>query len=84
MPTFIKNAFMSIIGIHDDLYGLDHAILNVTVPPENMWMNMGYWKVCTLPGPNGNSGHVQVPNYNIQDMFLGYDIISWCLSSTPR
>lgn len=29
------------------LYGLDHAILNIEVPPRCMWMNMGYWKVCT-------------------------------------
>lgn len=29
------------------LYGLDHAVLNskLTMPPETMWMNMGYWKV---------------------------------------
>ena len=27
------------------LYGLDHAILNLEVPPPSMWMNMGYWKV---------------------------------------
>jgi hypothetical protein len=28
------------------LYGLDHAILSVEVPPaRGMWMNMGYWKV---------------------------------------
>ncbi|OKL57793.1 hypothetical protein UA08_07020 [Talaromyces atroroseus] len=32
----------------NNLYGLDHAILNVTVPPESMWMNMGYWKNTTL------------------------------------
>jgi hypothetical protein len=29
-----------------ELYGLDHAILSVEVPPtKGMWMNMGYWKV---------------------------------------
>ncbi|PKX93157.1 uncharacterized protein P174DRAFT_372772 [Aspergillus novofumigatus IBT 16806] len=28
-----------------ELYGLDHAILSVEVPPaRGMWMNMGYWK----------------------------------------
>ncbi|PKY01912.1 hypothetical protein P168DRAFT_272668 [Aspergillus campestris IBT 28561] len=26
------------------LYGLDHAILNLEVPPPSMWMNMGYWE----------------------------------------
>ncbi|GES62662.1 hypothetical protein ATEIFO6365_0005080300 [Aspergillus terreus] len=25
-------------------YSLDHAILNLPVPPPSMWMNMGYWK----------------------------------------
>ncbi|RJE23537.1 hypothetical protein PHISCL_04121 [Aspergillus sclerotialis] len=25
-------------------YGLDHAILNVQLPPQTMWMNMGYWE----------------------------------------
>lgn len=32
-----------------ELYGLDHAILSVEVPPaKGMWMNMGYWKVCSV------------------------------------
>ncbi|KAK2821781.1 hypothetical protein FQN49_007680 [Arthroderma sp. PD_2] len=26
------------------LYGLDHAVLNIRLPPTTMWMNMGYWK----------------------------------------
>ncbi|KAJ5907898.1 hypothetical protein N7495_000580 [Penicillium taxi] len=26
------------------LYGLDHALLNVELPPKTMWMNMGYWE----------------------------------------
>ncbi|KAH8703652.1 hypothetical protein BGW36DRAFT_369692 [Talaromyces proteolyticus] len=47
MSRSIKRAFMSLIGIHDELYGLDHAILNVTVPPDKLWMNMGYWKDTT-------------------------------------
>ncbi|KAF2431145.1 hypothetical protein EJ08DRAFT_200485 [Tothia fuscella] len=25
------------------VYNLDHARLNVVLPPEKMWMNMGYW-----------------------------------------
>jgi hypothetical protein len=29
----------------DGLYGLDHAILDIEVPPKNLWMNMGYWEV---------------------------------------
>jgi hypothetical protein len=27
------------------LYGLDHAILNIEIPPKNLWMNIGYWEV---------------------------------------
>lgn len=26
------------------IYGFDHAVLNVQLPPT-MWMNMGYWEV---------------------------------------
>ncbi|KIW00528.1 uncharacterized protein PV09_07886 [Verruconis gallopava] len=26
------------------LYALDHAKLNVCLPPPSLWMNMGYWK----------------------------------------
>ncbi|RDW59320.1 uncharacterized protein DSM5745_11015 [Aspergillus mulundensis] len=29
------------------LYGLDHAALNLPVPPPSMWMNLGYWKDTT-------------------------------------
>jgi hypothetical protein len=29
-----------------NLYGLDHALLNIEMPPKDMWMNMGYWEVC--------------------------------------
>lgn len=32
----------------DSLYGLDHAALNIQLPPTTMWMNMGYWKVGIL------------------------------------
>jgi hypothetical protein len=41
----IRRTFKSIFGGHEDIYALDHAIINVAVPPEHMWMNMGYWKV---------------------------------------
>jgi hypothetical protein len=27
------------------MYGLDHAVLNIRLPPQSMWMNMGYWEV---------------------------------------
>ncbi|EGD93524.1 hypothetical protein TESG_01069 [Trichophyton tonsurans CBS 112818] len=36
----------------DSLYGLDHAALNIQLPPTTMWMNMGYWK---------DNGSVQLP-----------------------
>ncbi|KAL4986431.1 hypothetical protein BDW68DRAFT_198021 [Aspergillus falconensis] len=29
------------------LYGLDHAVLNLPLPPPSMWMNLGYWKDTT-------------------------------------
>lgn len=29
----------------DKLYGLDHVLLDVKIPPPSMWINMGYWKV---------------------------------------
>lgn len=32
----------------ESLYGLDHAALNIQLPPTTMWMNMGYWKVDIL------------------------------------
>ena len=31
--------------INSKIYGLHHAILNIDVPPQTMWMNMGYWEV---------------------------------------
>ncbi|GAM37175.1 hypothetical protein TCE0_022r06868 [Talaromyces pinophilus] len=40
----VRRLFKSILGGHEDIYALDHAIINVAVPPEHMWMNMGYWK----------------------------------------
>ncbi|KAJ5769050.1 hypothetical protein N7520_003609 [Penicillium odoratum] len=27
-----------------ETYGLDHAVLNIQLPPQSMWMNMGYWE----------------------------------------
>ncbi|KAM0425838.1 hypothetical protein ACHAPT_008776 [Fusarium lateritium] len=27
-----------------DIYGLGHWKLNITSPPQSMWMNVGYWK----------------------------------------
>ena len=49
-PKAIERLFgkivQSLAGVNENkLYGLDHAILNVEVPPQQMWMNMGYWKV---------------------------------------
>ncbi|KAL4921144.1 hypothetical protein BDW62DRAFT_198163 [Aspergillus aurantiobrunneus] len=26
------------------VYALDHAVLNLPLPPPSMWMNLGYWK----------------------------------------
>ena len=30
-------------GRDGTLYGLEHALLNLEIPPKDMWMNMGYW-----------------------------------------
>ena len=30
-----------------DIYGLSHWRLNIKVPAETMWMNMGYWETAT-------------------------------------
>lgn len=52
---FIKNATSSLFRYcfadsgEDKLYGLDHALLNIEMPPPSMWMNMGYWKVGSMP-----------------------------------
>ncbi|KAJ5790446.1 uncharacterized protein N7518_007457 [Penicillium psychrosexuale] len=27
-----------------NVYGLDHAVLNIQLPQQSMWMNMGYWE----------------------------------------
>jgi hypothetical protein len=35
--------------VQESFYGLDHALLNITLPPPSMWMNLGYWKVRILP-----------------------------------
>jgi hypothetical protein len=32
-------------GSKKPLYRYDHSILNISVPPQSMWMNMGFWKV---------------------------------------
>lgn len=35
-----------------EMYGLDHAVLNIQLPPQTMWMNLGYWEVRkNLRGP---------------------------------
>ncbi|KAI9042589.1 uncharacterized protein KD926_005444 [Aspergillus affinis] len=45
----LLNFFFPSIGARS-IYGLDHAVLNIPVPPPSMWMNMGYWKnECDLP-----------------------------------
>ncbi|EPS31151.1 hypothetical protein PDE_06106 [Penicillium oxalicum 114-2] len=31
-------------SLESRVYGLDHAVLNIQLPPATMWMNMGYWK----------------------------------------
>jgi hypothetical protein len=45
-----------------DIYGLEHALLNMRLPPETMWLNMGYWKV--FP-PKENS-----PSYKFIQIYI--------------
>ncbi|KAF9887989.1 hypothetical protein FE257_009378 [Aspergillus nanangensis] len=46
VSKIVERVFTLFTGVdRDNLYGLDHAILHVEVPPKGgMWMNMGYWK----------------------------------------
>jgi hypothetical protein len=32
-------------AVRRPLYRSDHSILNISLPPQSMWMNMGFWKV---------------------------------------
>ncbi|KAJ5081495.1 hypothetical protein NUU61_009759 [Penicillium alfredii] len=41
MLGFLKRLFNK---LGPGVYGLDHAVLNVPLPPSAMWMNMGYWE----------------------------------------
>lgn len=41
----VATSVFSSEGSGGDLYGLDHGILNLQVPPVSMWMNMGFWEV---------------------------------------
>ncbi|KAJ5320403.1 hypothetical protein N7508_000686 [Penicillium antarcticum] len=41
MLEFLKRGFQKPPA---KLYGLDHAVLNIQLPPQSMWMNMGYWE----------------------------------------
>jgi len=38
------------------IYNLDHARLNLDLPPQSMWMNMGYWKVVHIT--KGKKGRI--------------------------
>ncbi|KAJ5373450.1 hypothetical protein N7517_005456 [Penicillium concentricum] len=41
MLDFLKSALRK---PHANVYGLDHAVLNIQLPAQSMWMNMGYWE----------------------------------------
>lgn len=51
-----------IVSPPGDVYGLDHAVLNVRLPPQTMWTNMGYWEVSlfVLFGYEMQKIHIQV------------------------
>lgn len=42
MLEFLKRALRK---PRANVYGLDHAVLNIQLPQQSMWMNMGYWEV---------------------------------------
>ncbi|KAJ5501557.1 hypothetical protein N7453_006374 [Penicillium expansum] len=44
MLDFLKRALRK---PQASVYGLDHAVLNIQLPPQSMWMNMGYWEYTT-------------------------------------
>ncbi|KAJ5747852.1 uncharacterized protein N7511_009548 [Penicillium nucicola] len=48
MLDFLRKAFQKAPA---KLYGLDHAVLNIQLPPQSMWMNIGYWEVHTNDFP---------------------------------
>ncbi|KAJ5402858.1 uncharacterized protein N7487_008754 [Penicillium crustosum] len=41
MLDFLKRALRK---PHTNVYGLDHAVLNIQLTQQSMWMNMGYWE----------------------------------------
>ncbi|KAJ5963461.1 uncharacterized protein N7479_003337 [Penicillium vulpinum] len=41
MLGFLKRALRE---PRTNVYGLDHAVLNIQLPQQSMWMNMGYWE----------------------------------------
>ncbi|KAF4766416.1 hypothetical protein N7455_005740 [Penicillium solitum] len=41
MLGFLKRALRK---PHTNVYGLDHAVLNIQLTQQSMWMNMGYWE----------------------------------------
>lgn len=56
-PTRVSNFIVNwrLESSNNAIYSLDHGRLNLQLPVESMWMNMGYWEVrsalslvCTL------------------------------------
>ena len=39
------------------VYALHHGLLNMRLPPETMWMNMGHWEVRSLLFPLPSFSH---------------------------
>lgn len=76
MADSVRRLLKAITGDEEDIYGLDHAILNVIVPPEKMWMNMGYWKVCSILGAEQHDAHIF---QGLLIRFLGRKFIPRCM-----
>jgi hypothetical protein len=56
MLGFLKGALRK---SRANVYGLDHAVLNIQLPPQTMWMNMGYWEVNELKPQLQRAHHIE-------------------------
>jgi len=45
------------------VYGLDHGRLNVELPTQSLWMNMGYWQVSIRHVPDDGYRHIRLGHY---------------------
>lgn len=54
------------------LYRSDHGVLNVQLPPQSMWMNMGFWKVYSshrVPVPDADLYRIRTISHKLAALF---------------